>query len=98
MASVTVNSPQPDVIPLSAAKTRRDYKLSLALLISGIAIVVTFYSLVIFVGSTLLVFSNPAYSILFTVVGNVGYILILVGAIFAAINWSLLRQRHQDPS
>ena len=83
-----------DEIRLSASKTRRDLRLSLGLLIAGIVISVSFYGYIFWVsssgGSGLPVWSSFVISSL----ASAGSVLILVGAIFAVINWSLLRKEY----
>ena len=61
---------------------------------AGIATLVGFYTYEYWAISSGQYPAFPAGWLLLTIVGNVGYILILVGSIFAAINWSLLRKRR----
>ena len=61
---------------------------------AGIATEVGFYTYEYWAVSAGQYLTSPASWVLLTIVGNVGYILILVGSIFAAINWSLLRKRR----
>lgn len=81
------------IIP-SASKTRRDYRLSLAFAVAGLVIVVASYSSMYWAEATGH-YPGAAFAVL--VLGSlagIGEILIIVGAIFAGINWSLLRKRH----
>lgn len=87
------NATGSDHLVLSASKTRRDYRLSLALLVAGLVITVTSYSLM-FSGMTT---SSFATATAISIVANIGGILVLVGAIFAAINWALLRTGWRSP-
>ena len=64
---------------------------------AGIALVVGFYTYEYWAVSWGLYPTSPASWVFLSIIGNVGYILILVGSIFAAINWSLLRKgRNPD--
>lgn len=83
----------PDTILLSVSKTRRDYRLSLALLVAGIVVVVAFYGSVLWAESTGNYPTSIETDVAISTVGSVGFVLITVGAIFAGINRSLLRRR-----
>jgi hypothetical protein len=86
-----------DRISLSLAKTQRDYRLSVALLIAGVAITAAFYVSEFWVNSF---GGNLGYStvfFIFEIFGGIGYTLVLVGAIFTGVNWSLLRRAHRSP-
>lgn len=89
------NTAGSDRILLSAAKTKGDYRLSLALLLAGAVVVVADYGFVFLTNA--MSHSSIATTLLFSTIGNIGFVLITVGAIFAAINWSLLRKsRHNS--
>jgi len=86
-----------DQIRLSVSKTRRDFNLSLALLVTGIIISAGIITFEIWANSTgywnnFPTGPSPTTSALLSAIGGIGSTLVLVGAIFAAINWSLLRK------
>ncbi|MGA8091405.1 MAG: hypothetical protein WB984_02785 [Thermoplasmata archaeon] len=83
-------------IQLSAAKTRRDYHLSLVLLVAGIVDVVSFYAYASWANSTGNYPTAVAIGVTISAIGEAGYVLILVGAIFAGVNWSLLRKSRRN--
>jgi hypothetical protein len=85
-------SPAPDEIRLSALKTRRDFRVSVALLVAGVAVTIGFYGFVIWANSSGFYPSSVSTDFLLTAIGGIGSTLILVGAIFTGINWSLLRK------
>ena len=89
--TATVSSPD-DRIHLSWTKTRRDFDVSLALVIAGIVLEVVYYWLTPWVASSG-ASALTAWTIL--IAGGVGYVLILVGAIFTGVNWSLLRKANK---
>lgn len=84
-----------DQILLSASKTRRDYRLSLALLVAGIVVVTTFYGYLFWASSTGGYPTSIGTGLAISTIGGVGFILITIGAIFAGVNWSLLRKRQR---
>lgn len=79
-------------IRLSVPKTRHDYRISFAILISGVAITVGFYAHALGANSLGASPMTPLEQVTYTAVGRIGAILILVGAIFTGINGSLLRR------
>ncbi len=86
-----------DQIQLSVSKTRRDFKLSLALLVTGVILSAGIVSFELWANSTGYWIDSPTgpsaiTSALLSAIGGIGSTLVLVGAIFAAINWSLLRK------
>ena len=85
-----------DQIMLSASKTRRDYRLSLALLVAGIVVVGAFYGFVVWANSTGNYPTSIETDLAVSTVGSVGFVLITVGAIFAGINGSLLRKSRRN--
>ena len=85
-----------DQISLSASKTRRDYRLSLALLVAGVVVVVAFYGFVFWAMGTGNYPTSVATGSAISAIGSIGFILILVGAIFTGINWSLLRKSRRN--
>ncbi len=89
------NTAGSDQVLLSVSKIRRDYRLSLALLLAGVVVVAGFYGFVLWanaMGSW-----SSATLVVVSTIGNAGFVLILVGAIFAGINWSLLRKSRRTP-
>jgi len=79
-------------ISLSLSKTQRDFRLSVALLIAGVVLAAGFYGFEYWAATTGLFFQSPAAFLMVEIFGNVAWVLILVGAIFAGVNWSLLRR------
>lgn len=85
-----------DQIVLSASKTRRDYRLSLAFVVAGIVTVVAYYGFELWAVATGHYPTSVVLALTLNSLGSVGFILITVGAIFAAINWSLLRRSRRS--
>jgi len=86
-----------DTIRLSVAKTRRDLRISLALIIAGVGLSVGFYWFEIWASTSGYWASNPPSPVGFVVIStlaSVGWIFVTIGVIFAVINWSLLRSRR----
>lgn len=81
-----------DQLVLSASKTLRDFRLSLALVVAGIAMVVGYYLYAYWARVTGHYPTSAAMGVIPPSVGEVGTVLILVGGIFAGVNWSLLRK------
>jgi len=86
-----------DQIQLSAGKTRRDFNLSLALLVTGIMMTAGLFTFEVWANSTGYWNNYPTgpsalTSALLSAIGGIGSTLILVGAIFTGVNWSLLRK------
>ncbi len=83
----------------SSSKIRRDLRLSLAILAAGI-VLEALYGIAYWSGWT----GNYPYSSTPTVVDaaitvateSIGFVLIVVGAIFTGKNWSLLRKSRRD--
>lgn len=86
------NAAASDQIVLSVSKTRDDYRLSLALLLAGIVVYVASSVFVFWANSTGNYPTSIGGSVALTAVGGIGITLIIVGAIFSAINWSLLKK------
>lgn len=78
-------------IVLSARKTRYDLRVSLSLLLAGLVLTAVYFIL-----GTVVYAKNPTSTavLAFSILGNVGLGLVGVGALFAVINWVLLRQRE----
>ncbi|MGD0250008.1 MAG: hypothetical protein ABSB97_03865 [Thermoplasmata archaeon] len=75
---------------------RRDYRLSLAILVAGIVVIVAFS---VFVSWAYLTGNYPASfgaGLALNLIGTAGLSLIMVGVIFAFHNWSLLRQTRRN--
>ena len=83
-------------IQLSVAKTRRDCHLSLALLVAGIVDVVACYAYASWANPTGDYPTTMAIGVTIAAIGEAGYVLILVGAIFVGVNGSLLRKRRRN--
>jgi hypothetical protein len=79
-------------IHLSASRTRRDFHVSVALLIAGIAVTIGFFAFSIWANASGFYSSYAAASLLNSLLGGIGGALLLIGAIFTGINWSLLRK------
>ncbi len=84
-----------DRIPLSTSKTRRDYRLSLALLVAGIVMVVAFSVVALWV-SAIGNYPSTVTTVVIATILSIGSILIAVCAIFTVINWSLLRKSRRN--
>jgi hypothetical protein len=84
-------------IHLSASRTRRDLRISVALLIAGIAVSIGFFAFSIWASASGFYSSYAAASLLNSLLGGIGGTLILIGAIFTGINWSLLRKTVTTP-
>jgi hypothetical protein len=86
-----------DSINISVRKTQRDLKVSLGLLFIGLGLAVVWMGLV-FSGVLSRNYSTQAGSVaLLSVLPGMSSIFILVGAIFAGINWSMLRRQRLGP-
>ncbi|HTP54837.1 MAG TPA: hypothetical protein VML94_07795 [Thermoplasmata archaeon] len=79
-------------IGFSLARTRRDFRISVGLLLAGVLIVVGFYGYFFWRFSSATYSATVSDAVLENLIGGIGSTLLLVGAIFTAINWSLLRQ------
>jgi len=88
----TPTSPSPNEIRLSTSKTRRDFRVSLALLVAGIAVTFGFYVFAIWASTSGVNPTSPLTDVLLSAIGGIGSTFILVGAIFTGVNWSLLRK------
>ncbi len=84
--------PASNDILLSAEKTRRDYRVSLALLVAGIILTGGVYGFEVWANTSGVYPISVLSSVFISAIGGVGSTLILVGAIFTGINWSLLRK------
>ena len=93
MASQT--APVEEKIQLSVAKTRRDYHLSLALLVAGIVDAAAFYAYTSWASSTGNYPSSTLVGVTIVAIGEASYVLILVGAIFEGVNWSINKNKQQ---
>ncbi|MGP8159088.1 MAG: hypothetical protein ACLPWO_05745 [Thermoplasmata archaeon] len=92
MAHPAVDS---DSITLSRKKTEKDLQVSLGMLIAGVAILVVFWILALSG-----IFSQLSFGpeiLAYDVVSGMASVFILIGGIFAAINWWLLRPRRSGP-
>lgn len=85
-----------DQVLISASKTSRDYRLSLVLLVTGIIMVGAYYSFAYWANATGNYPTSIAPGVAISAIGSIGFVLILVGAIFTGVNWSLLRKRRHD--
>ena len=63
---------------------------------AGIVVVAGFYTYEYWATSSGQYPTSPASWVSLSIIGNVGFILIFMGAIFAGINWSLLRKRRSQ--
>jgi type IV secretory pathway VirB2 component (pilin) len=84
-------------IRLSLSRTRRDFHVSLTLLIAGIAVTIGFIGYSIWANSSGFSSNYATVSLLESLLGGIGGTLILIGAIFTGINWSLLRKSAGTP-
>ena len=85
-------APSDNGIHLSLSKTRRDFRVSLALVVAGIVLEAVSIGLQPWMTSY-----RASELILWTLltVGSAGSVLIFVGAIFAGVNWSLIRKANK---
>ena len=94
-----MSSPPPpvtDSITISRRKVERDLKVSLVLLVAGLVLtgvwmVLEFTHQIVVQNS-----SDMTTFVIIDAIGGTADVFILVGAIFAAINWSLLRKQRQS--
>ncbi len=84
-----------DSITLSRKKTEKDLQVSLGMLIAGVAILVIFWILALS-GMFSQLSSGPGF-LAYDVVSGMAGVFILIGGIFAAINWRLLRPQRSRP-
>jgi hypothetical protein len=86
------------VVTLPVRKVERDLHVSEALLVVGVALYVAVAALLTPGAISTSATGNFAFQVLVmdSLEGLAG-VLTLVGAIFAAINWSLLRKSRSDP-
>jgi type IV secretory pathway VirB2 component (pilin) len=84
-------------IHLSVSRTRRDFHVSLAFLMAGVAVTIGFLAFSIWVSASGFYSSYATTSLIDSLLGGIGGTLILVGAIFTGINWSLLRKSVRTP-
>ncbi len=89
---------EPETISLSVRKTRRDLRLSIALLIAGVVLLVAYFTTV-----TLLISSGnytfgAASAFVLQIISGSASALVTVGAIFTAINYALLRRQPRGPA
>ena len=86
-----------DEIRLSRSQTRRDYRVSLALLVAGVVLLAGYYVYTVLAiahgGYTL----SPADGFYLNVLAGTAFALLFVGAIFAWANRSILRQAARLP-
>ncbi len=85
-------APSDNGIHLSLSKTRRDFRVSLALVVAGIVLEAASIGLQPWMASY-----GASELIVWTVLtaGGAGSACIFVGAIFAGVNWSLLRKANK---
>jgi type IV secretory pathway VirB2 component (pilin) len=81
-----------DDIRLSVRQTRHDLRISLALLYAGIAVSIVFFAFSAWANHSGYSAEVPATSLVYSLLGSIGGTLILTGAIFVGVNWSLLRK------
>ena len=74
------------------SRWRRDYRLSLWILVAGLAVVAALVCFGFWANSTGSYPSSGGAGLAVDLTGTVGSALILFGGIFAYHNWSLLRQ------
>jgi uncharacterized membrane protein len=84
-----------DSITLSRKKTERDLQVSLGMLIAGVVILVALWMLAL-TGIFSQISSNAGF-LAYDVISGMASVFILIGGIFAAINWWLLRPPHSGP-
>jgi len=84
-----------DSITLSRKKTERDLQVSLGMLIAGVGILVVLWTLSL---SGVLFNPSPGAGFLvYDVISGMAGTFVLIGAIFAGINWWLLRPQRSGP-
>ena len=90
----TAVATEPEAIRIPVRKVRHDLQVSLGILIGGLGVAAAWIGLVA-TGALLPNYAGqPGAFILLQALPGVASTLILIGAIFAAINWSLLRRRR----
>ena len=81
-------------ITTPVAKVRKDLKTSLAILYAGIGLTIVWGGLLLSQVALRGFDSSPGLFVALSAIPSVGSTCIVVGAIFAAINWSMLRRGH----
>lgn len=79
------------VFTLPRRKTQRDLEASLSLLIAGVGILAVWLGLLL-IGWLHLTGFSAAGAMLQDVILGTAQVFVLIGALFAVINWSLLRR------
>ena len=77
------------------SRWRRDYRLSVAILVAGIVMIVAISALSLWINSPGNYLSPFWSGLAVRVLGTAGGMLLLVGGIFTFHNWSLLQQSRR---
>jgi hypothetical protein len=95
--SALTSAASADALVISRTKTEKDLKLSEALLIAGVVMYVVYFGLAVAGALTSSFFNGLGVFILTDIISGLAGVFILVGAIFTAVNWSLLRKPRALP-